>query len=234
MLIPRAIAKALPAFCDDSSARYALAGVKIERDAMHNPLAVATDGKRLLAIGWTEPETPDHPPAHFGFSAIVAGKELAAAAQTNRPGTRAQRASKAAGYLDLDEQNATAERTPIIASNGESTARLDAANIEGRYPRWRDCFPEYGHESVSVKVDAKMLAELLQAIAGCTEAQYATLTFNRSHDAHKRPVIVSAAGEIANAIGLLMPVHGNRDPAPSVQWTPGAQYTAPQAEPIAA
>src|SRR5206468_3237806 len=46
--------------CDCDTSRYALGGVRLERDA-EGPVAVATDGKRLIAVRWSEAPGEDYP-----------------------------------------------------------------------------------------------------------------------------------------------------------------------------
>ena len=55
MLIPKDLFSALLPLTDRESKRYALAGIKLERLADGSPVAIATDGRKMLAYTWIEP-----------------------------------------------------------------------------------------------------------------------------------------------------------------------------------
>ena len=63
MLIPKWLFGAkITKLADSEASRYALAGVKLERSKeTGRPIAVTTDGRRMLAVTWEERDASEHP-----------------------------------------------------------------------------------------------------------------------------------------------------------------------------
>ena len=59
MLVPINVFSAMFPLADRKSTRYALGGIKLERTADGSPVAIVTDGRKMLAYTWTEPA--EHP-----------------------------------------------------------------------------------------------------------------------------------------------------------------------------
>lgn len=215
MLIPERVFPIVA--CAGESTRYALGAVHLERDAQGSPVAVATDGRRLLVVSWQEPSGEDYPDAVGnvaqvdGFSALVpadawkeAGKALPK--KTYRP---------ILSYVLLDESQVN----PLLLGTTDlhSVRRFSPPAVEGRFPKWQEVIaplillpklttgkgkPGY---AVKVVVDAKMLAELLNVLAKMLDddSRGVTLYLPVNGDA---PLQIQATGSTVQALGVLMPL----------------------------
>lgn len=126
--------------------RYTIDGVQVGRDPEGNPFAVATDGKRLLAVKW--PEDPaDEYPAGVGdvtkvadFKVVVPRKawEDAAKLAPRRP------LKPILANVLLDEPRAKeGERIPLAATDLESVQRVEPRPPQGYFPPWESVVPHY-------------------------------------------------------------------------------------------
>jgi DNA polymerase-3 subunit beta len=116
---------------DNESSRYALGGVKLEwKDNLLT--AVGTDGRRLAKM---EGPTQAHgSPAPFGDVTVVP--------------TRAMNLLERALAEDGSEVQLAVRQNDILVKNPRAT--IYSRLLEGRYPRWRDVFPQRPN---SVKID---------------------------------------------------------------------------------
>lgn len=109
--------KAIVGCTDNSSSRYTLGGVKAEhRDGVSH--LVATDGRQLVHVSYAD-EAAD-------TDIVINGPTL----------SRAFSATSSRKRIPIFEQTSPT----AVMLNGEGTATADI--VEGRFPRWRDCFPE--------------------------------------------------------------------------------------------
>ncbi len=143
MLVPKnvfCISKA----CDTESSRYALGGVLVERDPEGNPVAVATDGRRLAVVSWTEDDGAEYPvdggdaESVDGFSTIIdkshwdeAGKAARKVAKSSKPILRNV----------LLEESANG-KVSLSTFDLESRRAIATRPIEGKFPKWREAIPE--------------------------------------------------------------------------------------------
>ncbi|HUS92412.1 MAG TPA: class I SAM-dependent methyltransferase [Phycisphaerae bacterium] len=172
MLVPRQVFN-LHKVCDTDSSRYALGGVRFSRTKDGAPTAVATDGRRLVAVTWEEdsaaeyPQIPGCDPSPNGgdFAAIVP-KAVCQKAPKLAPVTRICPKPILQNVV-LDEHATKPLR--IAATNLEETEQLQPTGVEGRFPRWTDVFDFHrtaiGHEVATVKLDAEILATAVQTLA---------------------------------------------------------------------
>ena len=123
MLIPRSLAK-LVSHTDKQSSRYALAGIQIQRESDGNPVAVATDGRRLAAIRWAEPN--DGYPADFddspveNFCEILDAQHVKSAVAMDSP---ARKRSSNSRFAETVKQCAMNPRAGLSLSNCGITSR---------------------------------------------------------------------------------------------------------------
>lgn len=149
MLIPRTVLASLPSHSDTESSRYALGGVFLERkdDTVY---AVATDGRRLIAAQWQD-DPADYPAVGLdplpapGSEFAETGKIIPSAdciklSRTAKPKVRAAAKNPQLAYVAMEERTANG-RAKFAATDGETTAALEVATIEGRFPKWRDVVP---------------------------------------------------------------------------------------------
>lgn len=178
MLLPISAVKALATCTDRQSSRYALGGIWIERCADGQPVAVATDGRQLVAYEWTEETDHPHRAAdNFGranFSALLGAdaiKQIAGWKLDKRTVAR----NSALGCAVIDEHGAppvgadgkpTGADAPVKVTATDKVAEFQIANAHeaGRFPKWRDVFSYCDKPgTVSVTLSAKYLAQLAKA-----------------------------------------------------------------------
>jgi DNA polymerase-3 subunit beta len=108
---------------DNESSRYALGGVKLEwKDNLLT--AVGTDGRRLAKMDG--PAQAVGEPAPFGDVTVVP--------------TRAMNLLERALAEDGSEVQLAVRQNDILVKNPRAT--IYSRLLEGRYPRWRDVFPQ--------------------------------------------------------------------------------------------
>jgi DNA polymerase-3 subunit beta len=108
---------------DNESSRYALGGVKLEwKDNLLT--AVGTDGRRLAKM--EGPTQAVGQPAPFGDVTVVP--------------TRAMQLLERALAEDGSEVQVAVRQNDILVKNPRAT--IYSRLLEGRYPRWRDVFPQ--------------------------------------------------------------------------------------------
>lgn len=151
MLIPRSVLSAFPSCADTGSGRYALGGVYLERRE-NTACAVATDGRRLIAAEWADDTAAaDFPPvgldvapapgSEFGETGkVIPSADCVKLARAAKPKGRAASKMPVLQFVALEERTANG-RAKFVATDGETTAALEVATIEGRYPKWRDVLP---------------------------------------------------------------------------------------------
>src|SRR3954465_11009292 len=108
---------------DNESSRYALGGVKLEfKDGQLT--AVGTDGRRLAKMDGAVQSVGE--PAPFGDVTVVP--------------TRAMQLLERALAEDGSEVQLAVRQNDILVKNPRAT--IYSRLLEGRYPRWRDVFPQ--------------------------------------------------------------------------------------------
>lgn len=178
---------------DDESSRYALGGVLFERLGVDETLrAVGTDGRRLhvmaVASGGSvdyprdqRPETNGivYPHAIRQFRKAV---ETVAAALAGKAGKAARQCADGGlvGIKVVNGSSATIgtgdnERTVPLTTTlelswaiGGASVRVTTRCIQGRFPRWRDCFPSEMFETLPVYMPMPAAADQVKAAARVT------------------------------------------------------------------
>jgi len=234
--IARKILTSLAKICDRKpGGRYALSAVRLEReDADGRPVAVACDGRRLLAVTWCE--RPGDRDAADG------GQPLQIPANTiedllgrlrDRPG--------------LEESvDAVAEkgglRLRYHAGRGSRTGASTSINqTEGPYPKWRQqanlVTPDLGGYCPSF-VDPRLLGELLLAIADAAtdDANRGVVLWCPAEPGE--PLYVAADRHDRAAWAAIMPMASGNDEHPALprgshRWRPAAEPKPEPKEPDA-
>ncbi len=223
MLIPRNVLSALPVCTDPESMRYALGGIKLERNGGDEVNAIATDGRRLLVARWSDAEMRADSPADIAgvdarpmlrpgsaFDAILPAKECQRLAKAVKPGKRIANDHRVATVVAIEETPEGREARAAVTNTRDSAVQTITA-IEGVFPRWKDMLDFYREPdegSRTVKVNAKMLGELASALAQLTtdvENYEVELTVGGKD----RPVALKLTGGEVEATGLLMPLGCN-------------------------
>jgi hypothetical protein len=148
MFVPRSIA-ALASHTDPGSSRYALGGIRLERDSEGLPHAVATDGRRLAHVTWSDVILADRLPSDFdpkpvsGFETMLPTASIAAVSKAAKPGKNERYLSERDqfDYFAVQEPGANG-KVELCAYNSTTVAREQTASIEGRFPKWRDVIPQ--------------------------------------------------------------------------------------------
>lgn len=121
---------------DSQSSRYALGAVLIDAKRGENPTFVGTDGRRLSAVETVNDQDTDDSltlvPAHAIRLAATLADRIDGSVQVER----------------------TASDVVLTMDGCTITARL----VDGKFPKWRDVFPESGGDQATVE-----RAELLSA-----------------------------------------------------------------------
>lgn len=138
MLVPPKIMQ-LAKLADNESSRYALGGIRFERCDEGRPYAVATDGRKLARVTWSEDDKELYPAcAGFyldhvnGFETVLSSKDCTEAAKL--PPKRTPKPILENIVID-ESANGTLN---YGATDIERTRLVQTRPLEGRYPRWRD------------------------------------------------------------------------------------------------
>ncbi len=136
--------KAGIAYCfqasDDSSRRYALAGIHMEFDSEGNCEIIATDGRRMHVA--TIPKCQFHTSTpNIAFT-------------LDRDSTKVLCDMSVSGILQIEVHDGLADVVTIYAPKGrkgESITEHKQVESKGRFPNWRQVIPEHRHEHGTVR-----------------------------------------------------------------------------------
>lgn len=144
---------------DNESSRYALGGVKLESDGQ-NITAIGTDGRRLAKMEGPINKVGD--PTSFGEATIVPSKAMSFIERT---------VSDDDGEVQVAvRQNEVLVKTP--------RATLYTRLLEGRFPGWRDVFPQRsGSSKIELPVGPFAAAVRQAAIVTSDESRGVNFTF---------------------------------------------------------
>ena len=166
MLIPSQIFP-ISKICDVETTRYALSGVRLERDA-EGPVAIATDGRRLIAVRWSEdvayPSEVGDVAEVAGFETMIPKKQWDEAAKMP-PKPSKYLSEKALRNVLVEEPSANGTVRMLAADREKNTKEIKATVPQGRFPRWRDVMPKEQPGSITVRLDAAYLAEVCAVLA---------------------------------------------------------------------
>ena len=217
MLVPRNVLSSVARIADDESTRYALGSVQLSRRS-GGPMAVATDGKRLIAATWDETARLDWPipedsTEHVDeFSTLLSVDDVKSAVKLAKPKKAQLSLKPVVGNLLVSEASANGS-VDISATNGTESAKTNVLSTAVSYPNWEKCV-EKPATGTHVTVNARMLAELLLSIADATGEDEVVLGLSD----HQKPVCVSSSGSDGSAYGLIMPMCNNDEDQPEAKF----------------
>jgi len=229
MLVPKT-ALGVSRCTDPDYCRYALGAVCLERGP-EGPLAVATDGRMLIAVTWPE---PDEVPAAFaangaadarlssGRRLLIHAKQATEVARTCETKQRLISKTPALGCALVDES--TPEGAPIAVTTVRDGSRSTRSveQVEGRYPQWRDCFPRAEAMSTfSVELNPALLTKLLSVAAEHCPDRGVVLTFDVcGQKPYRNPVLVTVHDAATGHLfaGVISPIGADHPPVPG--WVP--------------
>lgn len=234
MLIPKSLFSALLPLTDRDSSRYALGCIKLERHTDGSPVAIVTDGRKLLAYTWVEPNEHPFKPADEARNADFAVLVSAAAIAQVKGWGFDKKILHSRPELDFVyiPETATELVVPIMATDGVNDFKISNAAGDGRFPKWRDCFPAaYSDpatadgESVAITLDPAYVVQLCQAAARlATSGESRGVTLTIPNDPDKPALIRATRFDGSKVASLIMPIartdRGGR--ADSGQWSPNA------------
>ncbi len=145
--------KAVGYACDRESSRYALGAVLIDVTG-GDPTFVATDGRRLSAVQTETDQSVDDSTTLVPVNAISIAATLA---------------ERSEGSVQIE---ATKSEVVFTLDGAVVTARL----VDGRFPKWRDVFPEPSNEPHAV--DRLELLAATRAAAVVTSEQSKAVAFD--------------------------------------------------------
>lgn len=230
MLIPKS-ALSIRKICDTSSSRFALGGAKFTRGPKGEPLAVATDGHRIVALSWKEDDAAKYPagvfnPAHNpSFDALIPAAALESAEKLKVPKGRATGLKPILQNVAIDENSADPNKVTFAASDMDNVSRAETKLVEGRFPRWNDCMPALDVDTRHIKVDPRLLREMLEVAekhCGSDESRSVVISISSDKNGYTRPMVITAASPTGGKFhGVLMPQHFG-DPSskqePAMAW----------------
>lgn len=156
MQTPKGVLMALSRCADNESLSYALGNVRIERQDDEHAVGVVTDGRVMVAVRFPCPVTDGQtePLDYVVPTDLIT--TVGRAAKTDR---------KKPTELSVEKTDDGRMRVSADTSYGGLAAE-SAEPVEGRFPKWRECWPaEQSPEAVSVAVDPRLLARVLLAVA---------------------------------------------------------------------
>jgi DNA polymerase-3 subunit beta len=158
---------------DNESSRYALGGILLERrDGERLVRAVGTDGRRLHVLTVDDGGSDKGPLAAIVYPSAVRlfrkAVQAVAAAIVGKGG------KAAADYCDGASVGVRTRAYPSGSTEVEFSwraadchVRVVTRAVEGRFPRWRDCFPSTAFEPSPVMIPMPAGREQIVAAARC-------------------------------------------------------------------
>lgn len=193
--------------------RWAMNGVRLEELPEGGYKAIATDGKRLAIVTETATESPvsfSVIPAvksapNGAMAATVPADDLVAALKAIPKRKRWEKADNRAAVV------LSADVTTLATTDGTQTAVSAPRNAEGRFPPYKQVFPE-GQPVATIKFDPKLMAEFLKAasdIIGGDEQRvtleiYAPL--QKKYGESAQPMQITGTNGRQEFRGLVMPL----------------------------
>jgi len=187
-----------------ANSRYQLSNVLIERETPDTMVAVATDGRAMVVLGWKDTDGN-------GTPCKVCSGQLK---EYDRAKTRS---------ITVNETSVTVNEK----KGGSITTELQPP-AEGRYPSWRDIVPKDHQETLSVVLDIALLERVLGALREhclIDGTPQVTLSLYRE-DTGTRPVVLTGLTPEGNTTyALVMPRVADDT---GVKWAPST--AAPELE----
>lgn len=204
LLPPILFSSGLSRLADESNSRYTLAAVRLERDE-HGPVAIVTDGCKLMAVRWTEMDANEFPGFDCrpvpGFATTIPTKRW------DEVGKLPPKKSPKPIITNVAVNETTANgRVEMAATDLETVRKVETAVPEGRYPKWQDCFPRRAPEAtVQIAVTAEHLSALMEVFSRGLAAAQGVVTLEVPLDPHGAIVARSRNDEGVDTIAILMP-----------------------------
>ncbi|KKM63581.1 hypothetical protein LCGC14_1510000 [marine sediment metagenome] len=222
MLVPRSVFQLHKMTCPDHR-RYALGGIRFERSDDGQPIAVATDGRRLMAATWREdglesyPEVLGNPFVEVGpiiVPASICKQVIEVSEVMNRP-------PSLSGIRNVRMvQGEPGGRFSIELAGKKYDTILLSSPLEGRFPHWRETFNK-ARSGVQGATTVLLTGERWEGMLA-TFRKMGIECVTLAVDNHETRMILTGQNEDGVSVaGLLMPnpCDKDRDP-PVIGWTP--------------
>lgn len=188
MLIPSS-AKHLHTCTDRDASRYALNAVKLERGEDNHVTAVASDNRILVAVDYHGIEQPDRSVEEI-LVPVDTLKRMPAKKTSGNIEVRP------VGEIDRDRAYTVEARCDGISAVSKE--------VEGRFPKWRECFPDVS-KGITVRVNAELMAKALLAMVKATPDDNFPTVDMIVTDEHTG-IVLKRSGEEFEASGVVLPV----------------------------
>lgn len=200
MLVPKNIF-AVGKVAAKEQGRFAINGVCLDRTPDGRPLAIATDGRRLIAATWAEgkdlPEGLTLKDDVKGETIVPldAWKEI----EKNVPKWVPRPSLKVAAV------GLSGEQIEAVSTDMASVKRSSSKVAAGIFPKWKQVLPRYDTPTC-ISFNPKYLAEVAEAVAEAAgvDEDYPTVTL--AIQDYNKPGLIVAHGPNGTAVGVLMPV----------------------------
>ena len=210
MLIPKTVFKIDQVVAKEAT-RYALNGIRVEREPDGGALAIATDGRQLVVARWKDADLGEYPDVGAdlepveGFGATVpaaAWKKAGGAVPANSTRPVLNNAFVAE---KIDDRGAV----QLGCTDLEMVQKFEARILEGDYPKWRLTVPDDKRDETTVVVSARLLANLLKTVAdiagrGAEDCLVRLHVPEDEHSAVRIERVYGGTGDV-NVEGIVMP-----------------------------
>jgi DNA polymerase-3 subunit beta len=149
------IAEAVAPATDNESSRFALGGIMLEMEA-GRVLAIGTDGRRLHVVKAPSLTQADGPLDVIAMPLVFSGLVRAVKAiGRDVLGLRGKRLDDALAASSVEIRRSTLDHMVELRwTAGDVIVAVQGREIEGRFPRWRDVFPEgCWHDGGTMTID---------------------------------------------------------------------------------
>ncbi|WP_425398624.1 hypothetical protein [Aeoliella sp.] len=199
LVIPKLLSSLAP-LCDTESSRYALGGVRLERDG-ETAHAIVTDGRKLVAVEWTDSDTPETERVELYATMIPA----AACKAIDKAAGPVSKRNPKLGRVAIDEPSTNGTITATAYGKaGQSALTVDT--LEGRFPMWRDVIPPRDFAS-SISAPAQKLRGNAKITA--TRGDYVAITLDPIYLAEVCTALAKiATTDTSRGVEVFVPVDG--------------------------
>lgn len=202
MLVPKNVF-AVGKVAAKEQGRYAINGVCLGRTPDGRPLAVATDGKRLVAATWAEGKAEELP-ADLTAGQDIKAETIVGLETWNEIGKnvpkKAPRPNLKQAVVGIEGRQVQAVSTDMT-----NTRRSAGLVVEGAFPKWRQVVPRQD-KPMCISFNPKYLAEVAEVVAEAAGVNEDNPVVTLAIEDFSRPALLVAKGPNGTAVGVLMPV----------------------------
>lgn len=210
MLIPQFVASIVKSAARERS-HYALNSVLLAREADGAPVAVASDGRQLVKVTWSDkglgPEYPQRVPLDMsevpGFRVMVPPDALTAAIKSTP-----KRPSHPILEATVVEESSANGTVRFVTTDLDTDRDVKVRTVEGEYPDYQAVIPPTTRDGENViGVDPDRLAALCKILSdGACSSHTRTVRLRVPKDPTHPIVLEASTPEKGSAVAVLMPM----------------------------